>query len=99
MWCSSALGRVCWTTPSWATTPASLHMDRQVRLQACKHKNLCQLGNIDRGIILEGAVCCVIDFNAVCSEVYEGCQINEQLSVLHHFVTSPHLPLWLLPNV
>lgn len=30
MLCSSALERVCWTTPLWATMPASLRMGRQV---------------------------------------------------------------------
>lgn len=31
MSCSSALVRVCWIMPSWATMLASLRMDRQVR--------------------------------------------------------------------
>ena len=44
MWCSRAWGRVCWTTPSWATTPASLLMDRQVRVK--------NLGNIRSSSIL-----------------------------------------------
>lgn len=45
MLCSSALGIVCWTTPSWATMPASLPTARQVGL------DIMPLGYINRSIV------------------------------------------------